>query len=118
MSASSHTTHVDHYRYTVQWSPEDGEFVATVSEFPSLSWLAPDQVGAIRGLEALVQQVIDDMAISGELVPEPLSDRTYSGRLNLRVSEGLHRKLAIEAVQHQTSLNAYATQLLDRQLSA
>ncbi len=52
------------------------------------------------------------------MVLEPLSDRSYSGRLNLRVSEGLHRKLAIEAVQHQTSLNAYATQLLDRQLSA
>jgi predicted HicB family RNase H-like nuclease len=118
MSASSSNTHVDHYRYAVQWSPEDDEFVATVAEFPSLSWLESDQVGAIRGLEVLVQQVIDDMVASGELVPEPLSDRSYSGRLNLRVSEGLHRKLAIEAVQHQTSLNAYATQLLDRQLSA
>ncbi|MCU1469479.1 MAG: hypothetical protein JWQ39_628 [Glaciihabitans sp.] len=118
MSASSRTTHVDHYRYSVQWSPEDGEFVATVAEFPSLSWLASDQVEAIRGLEALVQQVIDDMVAGGELVPEPLSERSYSGRLNLRVSEGLHRKLAIEAVQHRTSLNAYATQLLDRQLSA
>jgi predicted HicB family RNase H-like nuclease len=118
MSASSRTTHIDHYRYAVQWSPEDGEFVATVSEFPSLSWLESDQLGAIRGLEVLVQQVIDDMVTNDELVPEPLSDRTYSGRLNLRVSEGLHRKLAIEAVQHQTSLNAYATQLLDRQLSA
>ncbi|MDQ1547273.1 MAG: hypothetical protein QOH69_2177 [Actinomycetota bacterium] len=118
MSAPARTTHVDHYRYAVQWSPEDGEFVATVAESSSLSWLETDQVGAIRGLEALVQQVVDDMVTSGELVPDPLSDRTYSGRLNLRVSEGLHRKLAIEAVQHHTSPNAYATQLLGRQLSA
>jgi hypothetical protein len=118
MSTPSRTTNVDHYRYAVQWSPEDGEFLATVAEFPSLSWIEPDQVAAIRGLEVLVQQVIDDMVAGGELVPEPLADRSYSGRLNLRVSEGLHRKLATEAVQHQTSLNAYATQLLDRQLSA
>jgi predicted HicB family RNase H-like nuclease len=118
MSASSPTTQVDHYRYAVQWSREDGEFIATIAEFPSLSWLAPDQVEAIRGLEALVEQVIEDMRTSGELVPEPLSDRAYSGRLNLRVSEGLHRRLAIEAVQHQKSLNAYATQLLDQQVSA
>ncbi len=118
MSTPAQAAQVDHYRYAVQWSQEDGEFVATVAEFPSLSWLAPDQVEAIKGLEALVQGVINDMVAGGEMVPEPLSDRSYSGRLNLRVSEGLHRKLAIEAVQHQTSLNAYATQLLDRQLSA
>jgi predicted HicB family RNase H-like nuclease len=108
---------VDHYRYAVQWSPEDDEFVATIAEFPSLSWLASDQVDAIRGLEVLVQQVIDDLVAGGETVPEPLSERSFSGRLNLRVSEGLHRKLALEAVQHQTSLNAYASQLLDRQVS-
>src|ERR1039457_5270707 len=30
-----------HYTYRVAWSVEDGEHVATVAEFPSLSWLAP-----------------------------------------------------------------------------
>jgi predicted HicB family RNase H-like nuclease len=118
MSSRSSNSNIEHYRYAVQWSPEDGEFVATVAEFPSLSWLAQDQLEAIRGLEKMLRQVIEDMETSGEFVPEPLSDRTYSGRLNLRVSEGLHRKLAIEALQHQTSLNAYVTQLLDRQQSA
>lgn len=32
----------DHYIYRVSWSSEDREFVATVIEFRSLSWLAPD----------------------------------------------------------------------------
>ncbi len=27
-----------HYTYRVSWSAEDGEHVATVAEFPSLSW--------------------------------------------------------------------------------
>ena len=37
----------DHYTYRVSWSPEDGEFVATVVEFRSLSWLAPDPAAAL-----------------------------------------------------------------------
>ncbi len=118
MSASASHVTVSHYRYAVQWSPEDSEFVATVVEFPSLSWLDPDQVEALRGVEALVEQVIADMAAEGESVPEPLSDRSYSGRLNLRVPSNLHRKLAVEATQNQLSLNAYATELLGRQVSA
>jgi hypothetical protein len=39
-----------HYIYRVAWSPEDGEHVATVAEFPSLSWLAPTQAEALRTL--------------------------------------------------------------------
>lgn len=112
------STEIQHYRYAVAWSAEDGEFVATVAEFPSLSCLESDQFEAIRGLERLVADVIEDLRASGEPVPEPLADRTFSGRLNLRVSTQLHRRLAIEALQHQTSLNTYASSLLERQLSA
>lgn len=108
------STDVTHYRYAVQWSPEDSEFVATVAEFPSLSWLDPDQFEAIRGLEHLLATVVEDLRASGEDVPMPIADRTYSGRLNLRVPEDLHRRLAIEAAQRAESLNAYATKLLTR----
>ena len=38
-----------HYTYRVAWSAEDGEHVATVAEFPSLSWLAPTQAGSWCG---------------------------------------------------------------------
>jgi predicted RNase H-like HicB family nuclease len=73
------------YRYSVQWSPEDQEFVATVLEFPSLSWLDEDQFEALRGVERLVSDVIEELTQSGERVPEPISIQTFSGRLNLRV---------------------------------
>jgi predicted HicB family RNase H-like nuclease len=105
---------VEHYRYSVEWSASDSEFVATIAEFPSLSWLASTQIDALRGLEAVVSSVIDDMLESGEEVPEPLADRSYSGRVNLRVDPAVHRKLAAEALRHGTSLNAYAARLLDQ----
>jgi predicted HicB family RNase H-like nuclease len=103
---------VAQYRYSVQWSPEDQEFVATVLEFPSLSWLDEDQFEALRGVERLVSEVIEELTQSGEPVPQPLSSRTFSGRLNLRVPPELHRKLAMEAASHGVPLNKYATELL------
>ena len=39
-------TDVKHYAYRVVWSAEDDEYVATVAEFPSLSWVHSDQAKA------------------------------------------------------------------------
>lgn len=105
---------VEHYRYSVEWSATDREFVATITEFPSLSWLAPTQIDALRGLEETVKSVVEEMLAASEEVPEPLADRTYSGRVNLRLDPAVHRKLATDALRHGTSLNAYAARLLDQ----
>lgn len=105
---------VSHYTYRVTWSSEDDEFVATCVEFPSLSWLASSQVEALTSLEDLIADTIADMQRHGETVPPPLSERTYSGKFNLRVGESLHRRLAIEAAEEQVSIN----QLVIRRLTA
>ena len=53
----------------------------------------------------MVQEAVDDMAACGERVPEPLSSKTYSGQLRVRIPQELHRQLAIEAAEQATSLN-------------
>ncbi len=95
----------DHYTYRVSWSPEDSEYVATVIEFRSLSWLAPDPAAALLGLRDLVAQVVDELVTSGEPVPEPLAERQFSGEFRLRIPPALHRALAIEAAEQGVSLN-------------
>ena len=50
---------VSHYTYRVAWSPEDDGFVATVAEFPSLSWLAPSQFAALEGPQDLLTDAPD-----------------------------------------------------------
>lgn len=100
---------VEHYTYQVSWSEEDREFVATCAEFPSLSWLAPDQVDALRGLKDVVAGVVADLKKSGEPVPEPMAEREYSGRFVVRTTAALHRRLAIEAAERHVSLNRYVT---------
>lgn len=100
---------VEHYTYQVSWSEGDREFVATCAEFPSLSWLAPDQVDALRGLKDVVAGVVADLKKSGEPVPEPMAEREYSGRFVVRMTAALHRRLAIEAAEKHVSLNRYVT---------
>ena len=73
----------DRYTYRVVWSDEDQEYVGTVAELPSLSWLAAD--------------VVKDMEAAGETPPLPLHDRHYSGKFQVRIPPEIHRRLALEA---------------------
>ncbi|MEU5779673.1 hypothetical protein [Micromonospora lupini] len=50
------------YTYRLTWSAEDGEFIATCAEFPSLSWLASSQIEALNGLEEVLREVVADLA--------------------------------------------------------
>ncbi|MBW8872494.1 MAG: toxin-antitoxin system HicB family antitoxin [Leifsonia sp.] len=94
-----------HYTYRVLWSAADGEFVGQVAEFPSPSWLAETQAEALQGIVGLVEDVITDLEESGELVPPPFSERTYSGEFKVRIPPELHRSLAIQAAEEHVSLN-------------
>lgn len=100
------------YTYQVSWSEEDQEYVATVLEFPSLSWLAPDRQEAENSLVELVADVLEDMADSAETIPVPLGERSYSGKFNVRTPRSLHRRLVMEAQAEGVSLNAWINQKL------
>ena len=95
----------DHYTYRIIWSPEDGEHVGLCAEFPSLSWLAPTPSAALSGIQALVGSVLADMHANRESPPEPLADRSYSGRFMVRVPPETHRNLVTEAAEQGVSLN-------------
>src|SRR5699024_7984113 len=103
-----------HYTYRVTWSAEDGEYVATCLELPSLSWLADTPRDALAGAEQVAAEVGADMLQASEPVPTPLADQHFSGRFNVRVPETLHRKLATEAAEEGVSLNRLVSDRLAR----
>lgn len=105
---------VTKYTYRVRWSEEDGEYLATVAEFPSLSWLEEDQASAFTGIVSLVRDVVEDKAADGEEVPAPLSVREYSGNVRLRMPPAQHRELAIRAAEEGVSLNRLLCSLISR----
>ena len=96
---------INHYTYRVTWSQEDGEHVGLCAEFPSLSWLAPTPEKALDGIRRLVGEAVADMQATGESVPDPLSERQYSGRFMVRVPSQVHRALATEAAEQGVSIN-------------
>jgi len=96
---------MDKYTYRVTWSEEDGQYVGLCAEFPSLSWLADTQDAALVGIRNIVKEVIQDTESAGELIPQPLATRRYSGKFTVRVPPEVHRKLQIQAAESKVSFN-------------
>ena len=97
------------YLYRVAWSEEDQLFIGRVDEFSSLAAHGETQMQALQEITNVVKLVMEDLMGADEAVPEPFSKRRYSGRLNLRMPESLHRNLTIEAAQQNISLNQLIT---------
>ena len=104
----------DRYTYRVTWSEEDNEYVGLCVEFPSLSWLASTPEAALEGIRQVTADVVADLDASGELVPEPIAIRQYSGKFMVHIPPGLHRRLALEAAEAGVSLDRLASAKLSQ----
>lgn len=96
---------IKHYSYRVIWSEEDEEYVGLCSELPSLSWLDTSPEKALAGIQKTVKSVVADMEKLEEKVPQPISERKYSGKFQVRIPPESHRHLALEAAEQGVSLN-------------
>lgn len=99
---------------------EGGGFLA---EIPDLGRLSTNAWGetvaeAYDMLEEIKRSNIEDMLAQGMEVPEPKEEKTYSGRINLRMPPSLHRALAETALRENVSLNSCINNLLHRALGA
>lgn len=101
-----------HYTYRVTWSEDDGEHVALCAEFPGLSYLADTPARALKNMMDVVKDVVKDMEESGEEIPEPLADKSFSGKFMVRIPPEQHRNLVIQAAEHGVSLNRYVSSKL------
>ncbi len=102
----------DRYTYRVTWSEDDKEYVGLCAEFPSLSWLARTPEAALKGIRKVVAEAVKDMGETGELPPEPIASRHYSGKFMVRVPPEVHRNLALKAAEAGVSLNRIASSKL------
>lgn len=104
----------DHYTYRVTWSEADNEHVGLCAEFPGLSWLAGTPEEALIGIRKVVGDIIKDMRKTGEVIPDPIANRHYSGKFVVRVTPEAHRDLALKAAENGVSLNRLAVAKLSR----
>ncbi len=104
----------DHYTYRVTWSEEDNEYLGLCAEFPSLSWLAKTPESSLKGIRNTVNLVIADMRDNGEIIPQPLASKKYSGKFMVRVPPEVHRNLAIQAAESGVSINRLVSSRLSQ----
>ncbi len=102
----------DHYTYRVTWLDDDQEYVGLCAEFSSLSWLDESPEKSLNGIRKLVSGVVADMVASDEVIPEPYAHKKFSGKFQLRIPPESHRRLSIEAAEHNVSLNRYINEKL------
>jgi predicted RNase H-like HicB family nuclease len=103
----------DRYTYRVTWSEEDQEHVGLCAEFPSLSWLDSTPAKALSGICRVVEECAEDLTAKGELVPEALANKKFSGKFLVRVPPNVHRQLALEAAESGVSLNRLVSSKLN-----
>ena len=95
----------DRYAYRVIWSANDDEYLGLCAEFPSLSWLAGTPEAALKGIRRVVAEGIEIMEADGDSIPEPLSNKKFSGKFSVRIPPEVHRNLSIQAAEEGVSLN-------------
>ncbi|WP_082440542.1 type II toxin-antitoxin system HicB family antitoxin [Bifidobacterium aesculapii] len=99
------TANINHYAYRVRWDGDGERFVATCAELPDVTFSSASQLEAFVGIRGAVEAEVARLAANGEEVPEPLSERRFSGRILVRIPPELHRRLSIEAAEQHISLN-------------
>ena len=104
----------DRYSYRVIWSDKDDEYLGLCAEFPSLSWLAGTPEAALKGIRRVVAEGIKIMGADGDSIPEPLSNKKYSGKFSVRIPPEVHRNLSIQAAEEGVSLNRLISARLTR----
>lgn len=107
LASKARVPRAEDYAYAVVWSEEDDVFIGRVTEFRSLAAHGSTQEKALKEIRKVVELVIEELIEAGEKIPEPISKKSFSGKLNLRMPKQLHRRLSLEAAREGISLNQW-----------
>lgn len=95
------------YSYRVEWSQEDEAFLVSLNDWPGLMGHGPDHHAALAAGLEMVEAAIETLRETGSEkdIPEPLTMRTFNGKVLVRMSPELHRTLALRAAREGKALN-------------
>ena len=101
------------YTYRVEWHSRTAQYVARCLEMPTVWESADTAAEATARVEHTVAAHLAGMAeVFGDDPPEPLTDHEFSGKMLIRTSAELHRRMTIEAAEQGVSLNQWVVQKL------
>ena len=100
------------YGFNIEWSDEDGGYIATCPDFPGLSGFGETVDDALQEAKIVLELFMETKEEAGEPLPEPSTVEEYSGQFRLRLPKSFHKMLAQSARREGCSLNSYVNHLL------
>jgi predicted RNase H-like HicB family nuclease len=91
---------------------ENEPWLARVEELPGCEARADTADRAARAISNAMEEWVAAALEKGTPVPEPRREPSHSGRLLLRIPQGLHAELAHKADTEEVSLNGLITGML------
>ena len=102
----------DRYLKLVEWSDEDQCYIGSSPGFIGRCCHGKDEASVYKELCQIIDEWIEIYAKEGKPLPEPFSEKQFSGKFVLRVDKELHKALAIRAAQSGESLNTFCVDKL------
>lgn len=106
------------YSFSIVWSEEDGEYVATCPAFPGLSALGETEEEALAEAKVALDLFIKTCKERGIPLPEPELAQDYSGQFRVRLPKSLHRQAAQMAASDGESLNQFVVRAVEARVGA
>jgi predicted RNase H-like HicB family nuclease len=72
-------TEAHRYHYLISWNDEDKLFIGSVAEFPSLKTHGDSGEEALKEIQNLVTEVLQDLKEDEEHIPQPVDSLTAHG---------------------------------------
>jgi predicted RNase H-like HicB family nuclease len=105
------------YTLRLAWSEEDGGYIATCSEIPTLSAFGASAQRALSELQEAITGAIEILEGRNSPVPAARPLPRYSGQLRVRLPKSLHEGLATRAEEEDVSLNTLIVSYLSQGLT-
>ncbi len=100
------------YLRVVEWSEEDQCFIGRVPGRALGGVHGKDEAKVYAKLAGIIDEWIKIHEADGVVLPPGTAGKKYSGRINIRLGEALHERLAIESLKENESLNSYCVKVL------
>ncbi len=97
---------------------QDGTFRAEIPEFPGCIATGDTEIEALASLKDVALSWLEVTLAKGQVIPEPMENIEFSGKLVVRLPKSLHKKASHAAERDGTSLNQFIVSSLAQQVGA
>jgi antitoxin HicB len=102
--------------WTIELRPEGSAWYARIVELPGCMTAAATSVDALSDIEGTLIDWLTVALQKGQKIPTPQANVQYSGKLFVRVSSDLHRRVSEEASRQGVSMAQWVSECLARDI--